>query len=52
MFKINGFDELPGELDVTQKALAELDGELGTVSFGPSDPGSIEAVISHVATIG
>lgn len=48
MFKINGLDELTRNLEQAQKAMEELDGELGTVSFSPDDPASIEAAIQEV----
>lgn len=48
MIKITGLDQLTHQLDEAQKALAELDGELGAVSFNPSDPASIEAAIQNV----
>lgn len=51
MLKITGIDKLTRELDDAQKALADLDGELGTVSFGPNDPASLEAAIQEVARI-
>lgn len=46
--KVTGFDELSRNLAEAQKALAALDGELGTVSFDPNDPGSIDAAIQEV----
>jgi hypothetical protein len=48
MFKIRGLDKLTKTLDQAQKALKEIDGELGSVSFNPSDPASIEAAIQSV----
>lgn len=48
MFKINGLDKISRDLEDAQKALAEMDGELGTVSFNPHDPASIEAAIQDV----
>lgn len=48
MIKISGLDKLTKQLDDAQKALAELDGTLGTVSFDPNDPSSIEAAIRNV----
>lgn len=48
MFKLTGFDELGQELAEAQKALEGLDGELGTVSFDPGNPGSIEAAVQEV----
>lgn len=46
MFKITGLDKLQRELQEAKEAFQGLDGELGTVSFDPYDPGSIEAAIS------
>lgn len=48
MFKTSGLDELQKELNEAQRALSELDGELGAVSFNPRDPVSIEAAIQSV----
>jgi hypothetical protein len=48
MIKITGFNELANDLDDAQKALAAIDGEIGTVSFKPDDPSSIEAAIQQV----
>lgn len=48
MFRISGLDQLSRQLEQAQEALGELDGELGTVQFDPSDPASIEAAIQHV----
>lgn len=48
MLKISGLDSLSKELSEAQAALKELDGDLGTVSFNPTDPGSIEQAIQVV----
>lgn len=48
MIKIDGLDRLQRELNQASKAMEEIDGELGTVSFNPNDPSSIEAAISEV----
>lgn len=45
MFKMTGLDKLSRELEDAQKALEGLDGELGSVSFDPHDPESIETAI-------
>jgi len=45
VFKITGLDKLQRELAESQRALSELNGELGTVNFDPHDPASIEAAI-------
>ncbi|EJT04953.1 hypothetical protein [Rhizobium sp. CCGE 510] len=49
--KITGFDELSRQLEDAQKAVAELDGELGTVTFTPDDPASIENAVRQVESI-
>lgn len=51
MFKISGLDDLSRQLTDGQKALEALDGELGTVSFDPDDPASIEVAIQSVEAI-
>jgi hypothetical protein len=48
MFKITGLDKLSRDLEDAQKAMSEMDGELGSVSFDPHDPASIEAAIQEV----
>lgn len=47
VIKISGLDTLTKQLDEAQAALAELDEELGVVSFDPTDPASIEAAIQE-----
>ena len=49
--KITGLDKLTRELEGAQKALAEIDGELGTVRFDPHDPASIEQAIRSMETM-
>lgn len=49
--KISGLDGLGRQLEDAQKALSELDGELGTVNFTPDDPASIEAAIRQIEDI-
>lgn len=51
MIKITGFEELGRELEDAQKALAELEGDLGSVNFTPDDPESIEAAIQSMEQI-
>ncbi|HCY56462.1 MAG TPA: hypothetical protein DF715_13400 [Oceanicaulis sp.] len=46
MVKIEGFDKLNRDIKDAQKALDELGDELGTVSFNPDDPVSIEGAIA------
>jgi hypothetical protein len=45
MFKIEGLDKLQREIGKLQSAIDELDGDLGTVSFDPGDPASIDQAI-------
>jgi hypothetical protein len=46
--KISGLDGLNRQLEEAQKAFAELDGELGTITFTADDPASIESAIRQV----
>jgi len=48
MFKVTGFDELSNMLKEASTAIEGLDGEIGTVSFDPQDPVSIEAAITEI----
>lgn len=47
MIKISGLDQLTRQLDEAQEAIADLDGDLGTVNFDPNDPASIESAIQQ-----
>lgn len=49
--KITGLGKLQRELNEAQTALADLDGELGSVKFDPSDPSSIDAAIRAMEDI-
>ena len=51
MFKITGLDKLTSDLEDAQKAMAGIDGDLGSVSFDPHDPASIEAAIQKAERI-
>jgi len=51
MIKISGLDKLQRELKTAQEALAELGGELGSVSMDPFDPASIDQAISAMERI-
>jgi hypothetical protein len=51
MFKIEGLDKLTRNLEEAQKAIAEIDGQIGSVSFDPHDPGSIEAAIQKMENL-
>lgn len=46
--KITGFDQLGRQLKEAQEALAQLEGELGTVSFDPHNPSSLEAAVLQI----
>lgn len=48
MIKIDGLDDLTRELEEAQRALASVEGELGSVNFNPNEPESIEAAIQKV----
>ena len=45
--KISGLDQLSRSLQEAQKAIAAIDGELGSVHFDPNDPTSIEVAIAQ-----
>jgi len=49
--KITGLDEVMKELHQASKALAELDGEIGSVRFDPEDPASIELAICNMEAL-
>jgi len=49
--KKTGVKDLAKQLDDAQKALKELDGQLGIVQFDPHDPSSIEAAIAEIEQI-
>ena len=49
--KIAGLDKFTKQLKDAQRAFAEIDGELGSVSFDPSDPSSIEHAISNMEAL-
>jgi len=42
---MTGFEKLARQLENAQKALEDIGGKLGSVTFDPNDPGSIEAAI-------
>lgn len=48
MIKITGLDKLTRKMDQLARFAEEVDGELATVSFDPTDPASIEAAISEM----
>jgi hypothetical protein len=51
MFEITGFDKLSNDLEDAQKAISAIDGELGSVTFDPHDPVSIEAAVQEVGRL-
>ncbi|WP_262047305.1 hypothetical protein [Bradyrhizobium sp. Bra78] len=51
MIKITGFDGLSRTLEEASTALKDLDGQIGTVSFDPHDPASIEAAITEISRL-
>lgn len=51
MFKISGLDGLSKSLEEAARALEGIDGELGSVSFDPNDPASIENAIAEIARL-
>jgi len=48
MLKIKGLDKLQRDVKEAQRALKDIDGEMGSVHFDPNDPASIEAAIQKV----
>ena len=44
---LKGLEGLQKTLSEAQKALEAVNGELGTLSFNPEDPGSVEAAIAE-----
>lgn len=51
MFKMTGLDKLTNKLDQLQRMIGQLDGEIGTVTFDPHDPASIESAISNIEAL-
>jgi len=45
---IKGLNELSRKMKELEKAIAALDGEIGTVNFDPNDPQSIEVAIQKM----
>jgi hypothetical protein len=45
MIKISGLEQLTRQLEQAQEAFTEMEGDLGSVSFDPQDPASIETAI-------
>jgi hypothetical protein len=45
---IKGLDQLQKQLHQAQEALRLVEGDLGTVSFDPNDPESIEAAMRQI----
>ncbi|MEZ5464172.1 MAG: hypothetical protein R3F22_02885 [Lysobacteraceae bacterium] len=51
MISITGLDDLTKQLNQAQQALSEMDGDLGSVSFDPNDPASIESAIQQAEAL-
>ena len=51
MVEIKGLEELSRSLKESQEALANLDGDLTSVSFNPTEPASIEAAIQEMERV-
>lgn len=47
MALLKGLGDLQKTLSEAQRALEAVNGELGTLSFNPDDPGSVEAAIAE-----
>lgn len=47
MTLLKGLGDLKRTLSEAQRALDAVNGELGTLSFDPEDPGSVEAAIAE-----
>lgn len=48
MVKVTGFDSFSKTLDEAQTAMRAIDGEIGKVSFDPSEAGSIERAVQEM----
>ena len=48
MIKISGIDKFSQQLQEAQRALSELDSEIGSVTFDVNDPESIESAIKNM----
>ena len=51
LVQIKGLEELSRSLKEAQEALANLDGDLTSVSFDPAEPASIEAAIEEMERV-
>ena len=49
MIKITGLDAIKRKTEQMSRFASEIDGELASVSFDPSDPASIEAALQQVS---
>jgi hypothetical protein len=47
-FGIAGLDALTKQLEDAAVAMRGLDGEIGTVTFNPNDPSSVEAAVVQI----
>lgn len=51
MIEITGLTELTKQLEDAQKALDNIDSEIGAVSFDPNDPATIELAIKKMEAL-
>jgi len=51
MLKVTGLDKFQKELAEAQRAMSDMDGDLGSVQFDPHDPASIERAIQEVGRL-
>lgn len=51
MIELKGFGDLARVLSDAQKAIAGLDGDIGTISFNPHEPASLEAAIARMEAL-
>ena len=51
MLKIKGLSDLSRSLEEAQEALSNLDGDLPSISFNPTEPASIEAAIQEMESV-
>jgi hypothetical protein len=49
--KITGLDKLSKQLNYAERTLKGLDGELGSITFDPHDPGTIEIAIKRMESM-
>lgn len=49
--KITGLNKLQKQLDQAQKAFKRLDGQLGSMEFDPTEPGSVQVAINKMESM-